>query len=240
MKPEEYRLKIADLKPDEIPMSRMAEYLADFASLLGHRDSVHFVALDEGSTEIVAEVEYRDAPKVRDRLRTAKQDRVTDEIGKAYQRLDRRLRSDNTSAELLGAGRKVVEFPGIRVAADFQFGPFNEQGSITGIPIRIGGENDPVPAHLRDIDGTVYHCLARIETAQRLAKHMFVTPVRAEGVGRWRREASGTWVMDKFTIRDFTEVRDEKITEAVGRMRSHGNPWDAEDPVGELQRLRSG
>jgi len=241
MNPEEYRLKIADLDCATLPMARLAEYITDLASLLGYRESVHFARVEAGSTEIVAIIDHRDAPKVRERLQAARDADAPPELQNAFKRLDRRLRSDNTSADLTASGRKIVEFPGARVPANLQFGPFNEAGSLVGVPIRIGGKNDPVPVHLRDTDGTIHECLARLDLAARLAKHMFETPVRAEGVGRWRREASGEWLLEKFTIKDFEPLSKEKLSETIARLRENPPGWvDEDDPLGMLKELRTG
>lgn len=140
-----------------------------------------------------------------------------------------------------GAGRKIVESPGARLPENLQFGPFNEAGSLVGVPIRIGGKNDPVPVHLRDTDGTIHECLARLDVAERLAKFMFRTPVRAEGVGRWRREASGEWLLEKFTIKDFEPLSAEKLSETIARLRENPPEWaDENDPLGMLKELRTG
>jgi hypothetical protein len=241
MKTEEYRLKIADLERGRLPMSRLAEYLTDLASLLGYRDSVHFSHIEDGSTQIVATIDYQDVPKVKERLRSARQDDGSEEVDRAFYRLNRRLRTDNTSADLVTGDHTVIEFPGNKVRLDLEFGPFNEQASLIGVPIRIGGKNDPVPVHLRDMDGTIYECLARVATAQRIAKHMFEAPIQADGIGRWRREASGEWIMEKFTIKDFTVVRKDALIEAVQRLRKIKSPWsDSDDPIRELQEIRKG
>jgi len=241
MKPEEYRLRIADMDKERLSMSRLAEYLTDLSALIGYKSSVHFSHLEDGSTQIVAKIDYQDAPKVKERLRSARQSDVAEEVDRAFRRINRRLRTDNTSANLITGNHTVIEFPGNKVRTDLEFGPFNEQGSLVGIPIRIGGKNDPVPVHLRDLDGTIYECLARIGVAQGIAQYMFEKPIKADGVGRWRREASGEWIMEKFTIKDFTPVRKDTLTEAVKRLRKIKSPWtDSEDPIRELQEIREG
>ena len=239
MKPEEYRFKIADLEKDRLPMFRFAEYVTDLAALLGYRNSVHFSHIEEGSTQIVAAIDYQDVPKVKERLRSVRQDDAEVDIDRAFRRINRRLRTDNTSANLVTGNHTVVEFPGNKVRSDLEFGPFNEQGSLVGVPIRIGGKNDPVPVHLRDMDGTIYECLAKVAVAQRIAKYMFDVPIKADGIGRWRREVSGDWIMERFTIKDFAEVRQDTLTETIERLRKI--KWvGPEDPIRELQEIREG
>jgi hypothetical protein len=49
----EYRLKIDVYTPATIPMARLAEYMQEFAVLLGEAKSVHFVRLEEGSLNAI-------------------------------------------------------------------------------------------------------------------------------------------------------------------------------------------
>lgn len=49
-------------------MSRLAEYLKPFATMLGSEANVHFEGVFEGSAACRAFVEPRDAPKVRERI----------------------------------------------------------------------------------------------------------------------------------------------------------------------------
>ena len=64
----EFRFTIGAFTPSAIPMARLAEYMADFAVLLGNEKSVHPGGLEEGSTVLVAKVEWEAEPKVRERL----------------------------------------------------------------------------------------------------------------------------------------------------------------------------
>jgi hypothetical protein len=50
--------------PETIPMAKLAEYMSDFAALLGRENAVHFAGLESGSTQIAAIVEPEDLPKV--------------------------------------------------------------------------------------------------------------------------------------------------------------------------------
>ena len=49
----EYRFTIDAYSPETLPMSRLAEYMAEVARLLGKVDQVHFVRLEPGSTVLV-------------------------------------------------------------------------------------------------------------------------------------------------------------------------------------------
>jgi hypothetical protein len=52
-----YELYIDSFTPETIPMSRLAEYMASLAELLGHSEHVHFGKLKPGSLSVAALVD---------------------------------------------------------------------------------------------------------------------------------------------------------------------------------------
>jgi hypothetical protein len=66
-----FRFYIDAYSPKDIPMAKLAEYMTDFAELLGKEHRVHFDRLEGGSTTIVSRVEREDVPKVDHRLHKA-------------------------------------------------------------------------------------------------------------------------------------------------------------------------
>src|ERR1035438_102843 len=111
-KRQEYKFRIDAFKPDTIPMSRLAEYMADLAALLGTQEHVHFLRVEDGSTVLVQEVEYEAVPKVRDRLEGIRTRSAPDDALKAFLDIDRKLAQDNASGLLESEMASVVEFPG--------------------------------------------------------------------------------------------------------------------------------
>ncbi|MDA1312745.1 MAG: hypothetical protein O2968_05360 [Acidobacteria bacterium] len=244
LKPREYRLRIEAFTHENIPMSRLAEYMQQFAALLGHRASVHFSRLEPGSAVIVSEVEPQDDPKVRERVRKTRKHIGPKDAQDAVVIIDEMLRNDNSVGNVIEPdGATVIEFPG-RLKKQFEMiGPISEHGTLDGVPIAIGGQNDPVPVHLEDLDGTVHICEARRDVARRLRKHLFDDPVRAIGIGRWIRGTNGIWMMKMFRINDFAELREGKLSEVIGRLRAthKKSDWAAiDDPLAELETIRNG
>lgn len=238
----EYKFKIEAFSPDTIPMARLAEYMADLAKMLGQEEHVHFVKLEAGSTNLVHKVEWEAVPKVRERVRAIKHGEAPPDAAKAYQSIDRRLAQDNAVGSLIDSisEKKVVEFPGRKRPEPVTYGPFTQPGTLDGILIRIGGEDDPVPVHLEDGD-KIHICYAKRSIARVLAPHLFGSPLRVSGTGKWRREPDGSWLMDRFTIQDFTELNDAPLSEVVNKLRRVEADWKSqEDPLGELDRLRRG
>lgn len=57
--------------PENIPMTRLGEYLRAFGDLLGEETYVHFEAVRRGSTVLVATVDHVAVPKVTARAETS-------------------------------------------------------------------------------------------------------------------------------------------------------------------------
>jgi hypothetical protein len=238
----EFRFTIDAFTPSTIPLLRLAEYMQDFAILLGNEKSVHpGDRLEEGSTILVAKVEWEAEPKVLERLRAVRNKDANDRTMEAATRLDDRLAVDNAKGVIVDpAGKKMIEFPGRDRFQMPAFGPIQQRGTFQGVPIKIGGENDPVPVHLED--GRDKHIiLAKRSLAKQLAPHLFTSVVRVDGVGRWNRTASGEWEMLSFTAESFQIVDDADIRKNIGELRSIESGWkQSKDPLEKLDAIRRG
>lgn len=236
----EYRFIIGAYNPDTLPMSRLAQYMADLARLFGRAERVHFVRLEPGSTVIVQTVEREAAPEVRNRLYALAHDEAPKDAVGAFKALNRRLADDAAVGSLRrGDGAEIIRFPGREQPAPLTFGAFNQPGALDGVLIRIGGRDDTVPVHLRD-GNAIHMCNATRDMARRLAVHLYGATLRVQGNGRWERDADGGWSMKRFNITDFNELDEAPLGEVVGRLRSvEGSGWkDIDDPPAELRRLR--
>ena len=145
----------------------------------------------------------------------------------------------NAPAWRRGHGGRI--FPGRERKPPLTFGPFNQDGALDGVLVRVGGRDDAVavPVHLRDGD-VIHMCNATRDMARRLAVHLYGPTLRVQGNGRWERGADGVWSMKRFDITDFRELDEAPLSEIVRRLRSvEGSGWkDIDDPPAELRRLR--
>lgn len=237
---ERYRFQIDAFSPGTIPMSRLAEYMADLAIMLGNKEQVHFVELDGGSTVLVHDIEWEAAPKVRQRIHAIQTEDAPDDAMKAFRQIDRRLEEDNASGILIEPkGRKVIEFPGRKKPRRIVYGPFNQGGTLDGVLIRIGGEEEMVPVHLEEGPGQIHICTANHQTARNLAPYLFGAPLRVSGEGRWFRDRDGVWEMKRFTIKAFDVLRADTLKTEVDRLRGIDSPLKhMNDPLGELESIR--
>jgi hypothetical protein len=237
----EYKFKIDAFTPDTIPMSRLAEYLADLAVLLGNRERVHFNRVEVGSTTPVVRVEWEAEPKVRDRLHKVKLREAADDVMRADRDINRKLAEDNAIGVLHDpAGSKVLRFPGRELLKRLQFGPISQPGFFQGVPISVGGERDPVPIHLED-GKEKYIVLARRTIAKDIAQYLFTTPIRVDGTGRWMRHADGEWELLDFKVADYRLIEDGDIRKNVGDLRKIPAVWKQfNDPLAELADIKQG
>ena len=238
-----YRFVIDEaFTPDTLPMWRLAQYMADVATLLGEPAQVHFVSVEGGSAVLVQDVEHEAYPKVRQRVEAVNRDDGPPEAARAYELLNRRLAEDNASGRLLEDGdpdrsdSQVLLFPGARQEAELEYGPVVQASTLQGVVIRVGGENDPVPVHLQDVD-VVHNCHAKRVVAKELARHIFGRTLRVSGNGRWSRDAGGQWSMRRFLISEFTELEDEPLRSVVTDLREATGA--AQEPAHALQTLRT-
>lgn len=237
---DEYRFVIEAYSPETLPMSRLAEYMADLARLFGTAERVHFVRLEAGSTVLVQTVEAEAATEVRNRIDALAEGRAPEDATKAFRALNRCLAADDAAGSLQeGGGGEVIRFPGRDQPPPLTFGAFNQPGVLDGVLIRVGGRDDTVPVHLLDGE-TVHLCNANRDMARRLAPHLYGTPLRVHGDGRWERDADGVWTMKRFNVTDFEELDDAPLGHVVGRLREvEGSGWkEVDDPSAELRQLR--
>ena len=240
---DKYRFRIEAYTPTTIPMSRLAEYLIQIAILLGNQDHVHFENLEEGSTIVALNIDNVAAPKVRNRLAALRDENPPEDALTSVNSLNEMLRDDNARGELLYGMGNVIPFPGKDIPKPEKLGPFNQDGKLDGVLMRIGGKDvTTVHATLISAEGKEWKCLVNKEQAKEMAHYLFGQPLRVFGTGRWVRDESGQWELLGFKVTHFTKVDDRDLEEAVKRLRQiEGSEWgNEEDPIGLLNIVRKG
>jgi hypothetical protein len=239
-----YIFHIDGWTPKSLPMSRLAEYLAELAKLMGETERVHFEKLKRGSAIVCAVVERPAAPKVRRRVVQAKSVEAPDDIRKPYQKLNDLLRIDNSRGDLKVGSAKILKFPGRDIPLAERIGPFREHAEIDGVLVRIGGTDETAHAHIEDADGQSWQCVLSREQARLLAPYLYGLPLRVSGNGRWARNELGKWelVSPGLKIEGFTVLRDEDLGATITRLRAvPGSGWAQEkDPLRLLTKIRDG
>lgn len=237
-----YVFRIVDsYTPRDIPMARLAEYMAELARLLGETDQVHFADVINASVGLAANVEKPAAPKVAARIALLKSGVGPEDAVRASARLDEMLAVDNATGELLANGAQIIRFPGRERPTPQVFGPFSEEGTIDGEIVRIGGTDDTIHVTLRDGRRIYSACVATVEVARQLAPYLLGPYIRVHGTGRWMRHGDGGWELKQFRIRSFDVLESASLEEVVAKLRAvAGSSWpEADDPIAELAEERS-
>jgi hypothetical protein len=230
---EQYRLKIDAFSLDSLPMARLAEYMAELATLLGERERVHFSHLEPGSAVLVSNIEPVAFPKVEERVSQVSRGDGPKDAMQAYKNIDTLLAKDNAVAVLIAPSQSnVIEFPGRMRPKPVRYGPFREVGTLDGRIIRIGGRDETIPVWLKS--GEVeYHCNVRGEdVARRLAPYYLNGVIRVHGNGKWVREENGIWKLEQFDISEFEVLDDSPMEDVVNQLRAvEGGTWHESDGV---------
>jgi len=223
-------------------MARLAEYMQHFAGVLGQKDAVHFDRLKQGSTQLAIRVDHEHIPKVRNQLDLIVRGDASPEAMKAQGEIDRLLADDNTTGFIYAdddQDKKIIAFPGITRPRPVSYGPFNQDGTLDGTLVSIGGTDSTIHLQLQNGDIKYTGLDTDRETARRLGNHLF-EPVRVSGTGRWLREEDGTWTLKRFKVQDFEVLQSSDLRDVVEELRAiEGAEWkDFDDPVTALKALR--
>lgn len=236
---QEFRFRIDAYTPETMPLGRLAEYLAELATMLGEDHAIHLVELDPGSTVLVHKIDAEAVPKIRERAAAVRRRDAPAPALRSYDNLNKLLHDDAASASLFEDGAEILEFPGKRIELP-HFPAVTERGEIDGEVRRVGGMGDPVPIMLATENGIALSgCYARKAVAKQLGQKLF-EPVRLFGEGRWSRTAEGRWLLNYFRVDHFQELESEGLVDALTKLRAiPGIEW-GENIVDEFLTLRHG
>ncbi len=237
---QSYQLKIDVFSLASLPMARLAEYMTEFARLLGEQERVHFTELRPGSAIVVCGVEAVAVPKVAERLRHIRDGTAPKDALRAFRALDLLLVNDNAVASLSAdGGAEIIIFPGRLGPKPTRYGPFREAGSLDGTVIRLGGRDESVPILLKDLEGTEHRCQTTIAISRQLAQHYLGATLRVHGVGKWIREATGSWTLQQFDISNFEGIDDAPLVDVVAKLRAiGGGEWQNDAELADVIGLR--
>jgi hypothetical protein len=242
MAKKEFHFSIEESSPQTLAMARLVDYLKQLSILLGSRDKVHFLRVDEGSAACTMEVEESEEEIINNRVLRASKGQGPKDAMRAYRNIRMLLEDDDKSAYMEWKdGDVVVHFPKKARAAAETFGPFWQDGSLDGILVKVGGLDETVPVHL--IYERAHHtCNTTREVARQLGHHLYGKPIRVHGRGKWYRNADAKWELRWFDIYNFEELDDSTLLDVVRRLRAipDNKLSESKDPIRDMQRIRHG
>lgn len=209
-KPNTYTLRILGSAPNKLPLDRLALYLAELARLMGENKHIHFDKVARGSAALKVWAEQDAAPAVSKRIKlaTTHASNAPKDALRALNRINELLVEDGKKAELKNPdGAVIYPFPGGRKAKPMKELLIDEECSVSGQVIKIGGKDDTIPLLLRNSDGVEYHCTIKGEKlAREISAYYLRDPIEVSGKGKWRRTVEGTWVLEQLAVKAWSPL----------------------------------
>ncbi|MGR6466305.1 hypothetical protein [Rhizobium sp. PAMB 3182] len=234
----EYRFRIDAYSPDTIPMSRLAEYMAELAAILGEQRAVHFERLERGSTVIVHKVEREAVPKVRERTTAVRRNEGPQDALKAYRAVNKLLRDDNAIGTLQEKKGVIIRFPG-RELVEEKYPTIRQQGTLDGVVVSVGGADNTVHVRLLSEGVPVTGCYTNSRSLGKELAAKFDENVRLIGVGSWSRDSDGKWQLEKFRIDAFEVLKPIFLSDALAELQKLPIKFD-QAAYDELSLIRHG
>jgi hypothetical protein len=243
-KPNTYTLRIIGSHPAKLPLDRLALYLAELAKLLGDKEKIHFDKVSIGSAALKVWAEPEAAPLVSKRVTAAVSNSsiANKEALRALVAINDLLIVDGKRAELKNPeGAVIYPFPGGKKATSMKEMLIDQECSVTGQVIKIGGRDDTIPLWLKDTDGVEYQCTVKGEQlAREIATHYLRDPIEVSGKGKWRRTTEGKWVLEQLTVKSWTPLSTDwdAAYKLMGQIASGWN--DVPDIEARCSEIRKG
>lgn len=238
---DKIRLVIDSFTPDTLPMSRLADYLKEFANLLGNEANVHFERVQKSSAALVSWSDSTVTPKIRQRFEEVIEGSAPKLSMKANTSIDDMLVQDNGTGYIELNDSKVIDFAGRKRAPQQRIGPVRRKSVIDGQIFQIGGKDETVNVHLRNIHkpSETYRSEVSIDLARKLATHLLTGTVRLFGEGDWYRTDSG-WIMspNSFSAYDFVPIDESSLAATINAAREIFKDVKVDEAF--LDRIRQG
>jgi len=210
---EEFLLEI-EIPPRTLPMTRLAEYVRDLASLPGQEEHVHLIEIRESTTVLVPVVDDIAFQKVQKQVLAIRNRSAPQKAMKAYEAIDDRLSEDSATAVLRAPYETVVQFSGKLKPVAEDLGPVLEPGTIDGEIIQIGGRDETISVYLRDKQ-EINICTTTRDKGRSLARFIF----RAT----WIR-ANNHWKRIHFDIESWDELQEQSLESVIQKLRDVPTP----------------
>lgn len=241
---KEYKLRISNLTPETLSITRLAEYMKVLSDLVGktYAEKLHLIEVADGSAMPVMGLDDEVALQFQGSVALIEQGNLTKSQQKAMDSMNRLLREDKSEGGLFFGSSRVINFPGIKHPSEqvrlTQFSPIALKGKL----FKIGGADTTIPFGLEVPDERILGNVDSEALAKEMAKHLYEY-IEVKGVGRWEIDKNKL----KGKLRDFTvstfrplDVDGSDLSTLLKRLRnSEQNKWNEfDDPVKEALRQR--
>ena len=236
-----YKLRLLGRDPRSVPMARLAEYMRDFAELIGRENQPVFKGVVRGSTCLLATVPEASVPLAKLRISEAKT-MPNSKPARALNAIEANLGVDGLAGgELIDRDDNVIYlFKGQKPVVSESF-VVEQAGEIDGVVVGIMGADETLHVTFHDWFGREFKCTVRdLEMGRELASRFRGGMVRCYVHGKWRKQDSG-WLPESTCQLDRYSDLDESPVETVfEELRAiEGNGWsELEDPLATWREVR--
>ncbi len=233
-----YNFIIKGYSKDKIPLKYISKYIECLGALYGESSECYLSEINSGSVDIVINVPRKQVAALELRITENGTDASNKEVRLQKDKINKLLTAHGKKATLKSSNG-IIDFPGQRSQANQVTGSVVEHAELQGQLISIGGKDKSVPAHIRPSDNSrPYLCTTNIETAKKLAKHLFDAQLKLYGEGTWLR-INEKWEMKKFKILSFEVLETRPLKEILNELRSLGDGF-SDDPFKDINEIRYG
>jgi len=218
--------------PDRIPMARLAEYMREFADLLGADNEPVFKTIVKASTGIAACVPSKHHKAVRLRVHAA-QAKPDSRPAHALRSIETMLGADGiTEAQLKDASARVIYLFKPALSESDSSVRVQQEGSIDGVVTGLVGADDSMHLYIRDmLDRDLRFIVRDEQLARQLLGYFRQGSVRVYVHGTWQRSDDG-WrpEANRCTVDRFEALEEISLVELFGDLsKVSQNAWLAED-----------
>lgn len=220
--------------PREVPLWRLAEYMREFAKLLGEADDVYFSGISKGSVCIAAHSKRGNGlGAAARRAVNVSRGEGNQDSRKSYETIGAMAAKDGRSARLTRRNSVLLHFPTGRLIQPKPLS-IRDWGHVVGYVSAIYEDKaEGVKVRIRPLDGgALIYGTAPGHIGDKLAQY-FKKTIRIEGVGWWERDQQGAWSVREIEVEGFQPVETVGIRQAVDRLRALPVEWE-DDPLDEI------
>ncbi len=221
----DFALELSGTTPDELPMEKLADYLAHWANLLGVEHKPVYKGAVKGSAVLRASVAPLDRVATSVRLGNAANDESTRSLLDAIEGLMardglRRAQIKNRDGRVLQVVRVTPAVPELTVT---------DRAEIDGRVYRLSGKDNTTSVGLTEdiTDRVISVETSSDELARRFAQQFKGALLRVSVKGTWTRAPNGEWLPKRLTAEHFEVLEDVPLLDTMRALRdAPGNGWN--------------
>lgn len=239
----DYALRIKGVSLETLPIAVLAEYLKEFASLMGDSARPVLDGIVKGSVIVRVRQAGEHPAYTRNRLQQAANDPLGPG-GRSYERITQLMVRNGAKGDVIDRQEHtVIAFPGAaQVEEPDPEVIISDVGILDGLVVGVSGADDTVHLRLQDQGGVEHRITLRdLAMARSLAARFRTSPVRVHVHGTWRRSAKGKWEAHQVYADRIEDLDEESAKQVFDTLRAIKTEWtDLADPLAELADIRGG